>query len=761
MVGYISFILRYRFAVLGLFVAITVAAAAVAGQAEMSTRLGEDMIGDRPEFDRYLERSREFRSDGLVVVAVEDPNMLNAGSQARLRKTVAALEELPYVAVVESILDASRMKNDGEALLLREYAAEALASPVERAATQAALCADPLLGSTLLSKDCRAHCVAVELVIDENRAAEAVPPIVDGIMGAFVDAGYPREQLHRTGFTAAVAETLIQLNFNLITVFPIVALVLLFVVWLLFRRFWPAAVAFAVAMLAVIWTVGFVVALYGTIHALVSLIPPVILIVAFSDTVHLCSAYLILVSRGRSKAQAIAETGAEVGKACLLTSATTFVGFASFGLVPQPAMRATAIAAAFGVGVALLIAITLVPVLLSFGRQPKPLHKGATGAVHGLLDRLLDSARRLSAAHPGIVIAAFGLLTVFAAAGAPRFTFDADFDKRFDAQNTLTIDSLWFKENFVGAYGLEVYVEAPAGKDLLDPERFRAVADYQRQLEAMPGVESAYSLVDLVEEIHRTMAPHKAELDPLPDNRPLLAQYLLLFESAGGDDLERIVDFERKVMVIGLKVKGSGARQISRLGIRADALTSKHLGDLATAESTGLVYLLGYFFDEIVNGQKLGFFVSFFLIALLMALGLRSLRAGFISMVPNLLPVLTLAGYMGFFVDHIDSDVMLIMIMAVGIGVDDTIHFLMRYRVEFDRNQDSDAAVTSTFAFAGRGILMTTVILVAGFVPCALSGYITMKYLGTLLPAALIIALLADVLLVPALIAKGWIRLKA
>jgi len=757
--GYIKFTIKHRYAVVGLFVVLTAIAASIAGGAEMSTQLGEDMVGDRPEFHRYIERSQEFRSDGIVAVGVEDPDMLSEESQARLRRAVDLLERQEVVARVETILDMNRMDGSDGTLTLREYAAEALENPEGRAATQAALCADSLAGALFLSSDCKAHAVMVEMTVDKDRPGEMVPEIVDGIMGAFVEAGYTPEQLHRSGFTAAVAESINQLGFNLTTIFPVVAVLLLLVVWLLFRRVWPAAVAMVVAMLAVIWTLAFVVAVHGTLHALVTLIPPVILIVAFSDTVHLCSAYLLLVSQGRTKEEAIEETGAEVGRACLLTSATTFAGFASFGLVPQPAMRVTALAGAFGVAVALLIAITLVPVLLSFGRTPKPMLKGTTGKVHGALDRVLDWCRGLATTYPMPVIGLFALLVIFACTGAPGFAFDADFDKRFSEDNSLTIDTEWFKENFVGAYGLEVYVEAPEGKDLLDIERFRAVADYQRQLARTRGVDSVYSLVDLIEEIHRTMAPDRAAKDPLPDSRGLLAQYLLLFESSGGEDLERIVDFERKEMVIGVRTGLSGARENARLGVRVGGLATPALGDQASAEVTGIVFLLGYFFDDIVNGQKAGFFVSFFLIALIMALGLRSLRVGFISMVPNLLPVATLAGYMGFFMDHVDSDVMLVMIMAIGIGVDDTIHFLMRYRVEVDRGHDVDEAIRGTFSFAGRGILMTTVILVAGFAPCALSGYVTMQYMGTLLPAALIVALLADVLLVPALIAKGWLRL--
>ena len=760
MTRYIEFILKYRFFVLALVLGITVLAMVVASGATMSTQLGEDMIGNRPEFHRYIERANKFYSDAVVVVGIEDPDMLSRASQHRLRAAVAGLEAHPDVETVQSILDAASMDGDGEALKLTDYAELALADQTDHHAVKKQLLDDSLVGPLFISADGRAHAVMVELTVDESRTGERAPPLVDEILAVFVDAGYDANNVHRAGFTAAMAESVRQLQFNTTTIFPIVTLLLLIVVWLMFRRLWPAAVALTVSLLSVIWTVGFIVAKDGTVTALVSLTPPVVLVVAFSDVVHLCSAYLTCLGRGMAKDKAIRSAGTEVGKACLLTSATTFAGFASFGLVPQPAMQTVALALAIGVAVALLLALTLAPILFSLLREPKPLRQGATGFVHTAMDRVLGGAQRLATGRPRTVVAAFLVVAVLAVAGAPGFTFDADFERRFDEDNSLTIDSNWFKEHFVGTNTLDVYVTAPQEEGLLEPERLRAVAALQDDLVALPGVDSATSLVDLLKEIHRAMAPERAARDPLPDSRALIAQYLLLFESSGGEELDRIVDFERQEMVIGLRLNNFGARATARTGIKVQEMLPRHLGDLAEGEASGLVFLLGYFFDDIINGQKMGFGLSFILIALLMALGLRSFRVGLMSMIPNLLPVLVLAGWMGGCFEHVDSDVVLVMVMAIGIGVDDTIHFLMRYRVEIDRGATPEDAISGTFAFAGRGILMTTVILVVGFLPCAFSGYITMQYLGILLPTALIVALLADVLLVPAMITLGWMRLR-
>jgi hypothetical protein len=127
-------------------------------------------------------------------------------------------------------------------------------------------------------------------------------------------------------------------------------------------------------------------------------------------------------------------------------------------------------------------------------------------------------------------------------------------------------------------------------------------------------------------------------------------------------------------------------------------------------------------------------------------------------MIPNLLPLLTLGGYVGFAWDQVDSDTFLVAMLAIGIGVDDTIHFLIRYRIEAQREPDRSKALRKTFDFAGRGIVITTVILTVGFLPFVASGYFSLRILGTLLPMVLVVALLADVLLIPALGALGLLR---
>ena len=153
--------------------------------------------------------------------------------------------------------------------------------------------------------------------------------------------------------------------------------------------------------------------------------------------------------------------------------------------------------------------------------------------------------------------------------------------------------------------------------------------------------------------------------------------------------------------------------------------------------------------DELLAGQQRGLLFTFILVALMMCISLRSVGAGLWSMLPNMLPLLVLGGTIGLVQDETDSDTLILAMLAIGIGVDDTIHFLMRYRIEVGRGRTPSEAIAATFDFAGRGIVMTTVVLAIGFMPLAFTDYYSTKIMGTMLPYTLVVAVFAD-LLVPA-----------
>jgi predicted RND superfamily exporter protein len=744
------FVLRHRVAVVVLCALITVASLLSASRMVIASSIGGLFLGEVPEYAAYLERAELFGNDEAFVVAYEESAPLSPEALQRLESVVETLEAWPDVASVTSLLDAVDIRREDGGMVVEAYAD--IAREVGAAEALRRLAADPRYAGTVLAEDGGAAAILVEFTVDPLRPVERGPILVGDTLDVLVAAGFDREGLHRAGDPAVIAAVMEESYRSVSRLFPLSALALLGIVLLLFGRLAPAAMAMGIGVITVIWTVGFNSLLTREFSIFAALVPAVILTVAFSDIVHLWSAYLIELRAGKPKEEAIIAVSGEVGSACLLTSATTGIGFLSMATIPTPVSRQLGLVLGFGVVVALLLAVTLVPIAMSWMKTPD--FQG-NARVHRWLDRVVEGCADLSTRHARSILLVFALLLIPLSVGVSRFNLEADFAKRFSEDHPLNVDQRWFEERFAGASTLEVFVEANEKGGAMNVDFFGRVAALQEEIAALPRVDRVFSVVDVIRAAHGAMTGEFA----VPTGRNSIPQHLLLLEMSAPDRtekmLDRWLDFDRTIMRMQIRTTEHGFLATGKMGLAIEELAQERMGDAATVEVTGLAYLLGSSFNKITEGQRNALILSFVLIALLMSLGLRSLRVGLISMIPNLLPLFVLIAYAGFRWDSTDTDIVIVCVMAIGIGVDDTIHFLMRYRVESARASSRSDALRRTFRFAGRGIVMTTVILSVGFLPFAFSGYFTVQLLGTALPGVLIVALLADLLLVPAMVEVG------
>ena len=758
MAAYIRWILRHKLFLVLLLAAITLIFAAIAMQGVFASTLGGLFFGDDHQgYKSYQQRIREFASDEVVLVTYQDEHLLSEQSLSRLERVVEELEMLPAVARVDSLLNTQHSVGDDDTLSVNLYADEALEFPERADEILQALQADPFYEGILIARNGRHAAVLIELLPEENASAEGAPVFVEEALSCFEKAGFTRSELTWLGFPVTIAEVITQSNRNISHLFPISCVILLIVVFLMFHRLWPVAITLGVSFVGVVWTFGFSVLLDRNISLFGSLTPIIILIVATSDIIHLCSAYLLELAKGEAKHEAILRSGIEVGTACFWTSATTFVGFVALTFVPIPMFKLMGLTLGFGVASSLLLAMTLCPIIFSLMPTPKR-HSYDASWAQKLLGRALRSVEEHVFGNPWSIILFFLLAFAFSIAGSLRVRIETNLNQRFDEKNRLRQHERYYNEHFAGSNFLEIFLESREAQGILEPELFGKIETFHKKVETLPGVDRVVSLINLMQTIDQEMNPERNLDEARRWTRELLAQYLLLFESSGGEDLDRLLDFDRRTMRLAARLNDNGTIFSYETGEEIKALATSIMGDAVEAETSGISYLLGGFVDDVVRGQKRGLIFAFITIMAMMMIMFRSWRIGAVSMIPNILPLLALGGYLGFFWDHVDSDTIVIAMIAVGIGVDDTIHFLSRLRFESARTQNPDLALKHSFHFSGRAMVVTTLILALGFMPLGLSNYFTVRIFGTLLPYTLIVAVLADILLVPALVKLGVIR---
>lgn len=748
-------VLRHRLATAVVLAIVSVAAIAVLPQATLASSLQSMFFGpDHVDYKSYSKRIAEFGTDEVFMFGIEVDDPLSEQTLGRLAKFGELAEVDPTVHSVQSLANLERVGLVGDTIGVRRFAELAAAHPDQHGELLAEIRGDPIAGGLFVSAEHPDVLVIVENTPDPARSAEEGPAQVDALRRQLVEAGFDRDDVHAGGLMAVLAEMMSVSRENLIYMFPLVTLCLLLAVYLMFGRLWPVIVTTTSALIAVLWTGSFTILIEPQVNILMSILPTFVMIISFSDVVHICSAYLLNLEAGAEKEDAITNATVEVGAACLLTSITTAVGFFALTFVPAPAFSNLGIAAAVGVVLAYALAMVIVPICLATFPTPTDFYAGRVGWVQRSLERLLNWLADLTTRRPWpIIVVWIGIFGVLAY-GSSLIRFETDFQKRLDEDNQARVDARYMADRFIEQSLIEVYVDTPAEGGVLDAQTFERLVAFETELESWPEIEKVVSFVDLMRATHRSVVGEDAEFGGFDD--AALAQMMVLLEMQGPDAMRAFVDFERRSARLTAYSNVEGI--VGQYGIRQRIETAgEELGQGVTVEATGVGPLMGAWLDDILAGQRRGLGFSLLVIMILLILGFRSVRAGVVSMVPNVIPVLAAGAWCGFFWDEVDSDTLIVAMIALGIGVDDTIHFIKRFQTESARRERADA-IRETFRYSGRGIFITTFVFVVGFLPAMTSDYYSIWVMGLLLPVCFVVALLADLLLVPALCAVGLIR---
>jgi predicted RND superfamily exporter protein len=714
-------------------------------------------FGENPAYQRYRVLAEDFGASDIMFIGLDAAEVFEDGGWQRFEKVTTALTEKNGVRRVIGMSLASDIRGTEDTLDVVSYGERVERGQISPREVAERALADDFLRGALIGKDGRVSAIGVEFE-GEDTPIEQLPAYLETIIEIFESNGFAREQVHLAGIVAETVEATKQARFSIEAIFPITTVVLVTIVYLLFGQLWPVFATCGVGLIALIWTFAFAVLLDPQINLMLAMVPAVMMVVSFSDVVHLCSAYALELRSGYTKDEAIAKSATEVGTACWFTSVTTFFGFVALAFVPTPVFRTLGVVLGFGVAVALIVAMTLVPIFFTIMAEPEVHEDEAGNFLKRLVPRLSGWCAELAIARPWSVVAGFVVLLGFAIGGLTQFEIESNLQERLGVNNPIRVAKRFIESHFSGTNAVDVYL-SPASEDggaLLNAEFLKHLGELHVELGNRGDVDSVHSVADLLRTLHRELGG--VTDGSLPDDDALIAQYLMLFEVSGGDGFEHLFDEERRIIRMSIRLPSDDLVATSRRGDEMGALIQQHLGSGVRVEVTGVSYLLGSWIAFVVQGQARGLIFALVMTTLVMMVCLRLVGAGLVSMVPNALPLIVLGGTLGWTLEHVDSDILMIGMMAIGIAVDDTIHFLTRYRIEAARCEDVCSAIRNTFAFTGRGIWMTTIILTLGMLPFNLSDYLSTRMMGSLLPLIFVLALIADLLLVPAMIRVGWLR---
>lgn len=736
---------------------------------------------DAPNVLLYNAFRDQFGRDDRIVIAVGGGDIFSLDFLERLRALHEALEaEVPHVTEVESLVNARFTRGEGGELVVGELLEDWPEDEAARARFEARVRANPLYRNALVSAD---YALTAIVVTPDTYSSEA--PRVEEL-GGFDDAPADEAQAPPVYLKAAEGDAVIEGIYDVLDRFeaedfrlhmagalvmtwrinegmqrdlsifmPATLALMALVLGLLFRRVGGVVLPLMVVALSLMATIGVMIVLGIPGSTAVQILPIFLLTVGVCDAVHILAIVYRYRMQGMEKEDAIARALAHSGLAVLMTSVTTAAGMVSFVTSEMAAVQHLGVLAPIGVGLAFVYTMVLLPALLAIFPLPPP-RRGRIAEGLFPFENFLIGAGRFAVRGPWRVLLPASGLILIAILGALQIRFSHNGLEWFPEDDRTRLDFLAIDDALGGSVTMDIVVDTGEPGGLYDPALLREIERIEFEIANVARepivVADAVSIRDIVEETHQALNENRPEMRRVPDSRDAVAQELLLFEQSGSDDTEELVDAEYRLTRINLRVPFVDALLFPEFLADAARVVEKRLEGRASFQVTGLMTLLADIFDAVIVSMGRSYVFAICVITPLMMLLLGSLRRGLVSMVPNLLPILAVLAVMGWADIAIDTTTMLIGAMVIGIAVDDTIHFMHKFHRYFEQTGDLETAVTETLRTTGSALLFTTLVLVVGFAVFGLSEMANIRAFGLLSAFAAAVALLADLLVAPALL---------
>lgn len=544
--------------------------------------------------------------------------------------------------------------------------------------------------------------------------------------------------------------------------------------WVMFRSPQGVLLPLTAVGLAMAWTVAYMVLTDDYFNIINSIVPALLLVIAVGDAVHFLTTYYQELGRGLDKQTALRSMVRRVGAACLLTSVTAAIGFASLVVARIDIIKAMGRVAAVGLMLAYVIILFMIPPALSLARVPKA--GISRDPREGWVGRLLVWVGFVTTERKVAVLVVTALVTLVSAAGGLLVKTDNFLLEELFPSHPLSQAMVRMEASLSGVMPVEVTLITEEEGGIFEPEIMAGIERIQQEMAQEPFIGHSISVADLVKEIARVNFGESE----LPDNRPAIAQSLFFFENSEDSSfLDSVVSPDRRRARITGSARDWGTENFlgwldgtgtcdprSACKQPMTTLIDQTFGTVdghkpgLTVKVTGGSLTAARALSTLVEDMLISLGTAFVVITLLMMLLLKSLRIGLMSMLPNILPLLITLGFMGWSGIPIRTSTALIFSVALGVAVNDTIHFLTRYREEFFECHDRVEAVKRTLLSTGRAIIFTSLLLISGFLVMMTTRFVGIFQMGMLGSVALGAALLGDLLLLPVclVVFRPWSR---
>lgn len=727
----------------------------------------------------YGAKNLVFKSDYRVFFSEENPQLTAFESMQKIYsksdnvafiispndgkvftpKTLKAIQELtteswqvPFSTRVDSITNFQHTWSEEDDMFVEDLVLDAdTLTDADMPRLQEIAVNEPLLLHKLISPEAHVTVVNVTVQLPGINPVAEVPQVVSKareMKAQFLEQN-PNITVRLSGMVMmnnSFAESSLSDNATLV---PIMFGVVLLGMILLLRTF---SGTFATVVI-IIFTIASTMGLAGHTGFFLtgpsSTTPIMVLTLAVADCIHILTTMFYEMRQGVEKKKAIRDSLRINFQPIFLTSVTTAIGFLSLNFSDSPPFRDLGNMVAAGVMLAFVFSITLFPAMLSLlPIRVKQIQEGKSDVMHRLADFVVNNRKVLL---PGMSIIMISIIIFM-----PLNKLNDDFVKYFDQSVPFRQATDYMQDNLSGMSTMEISIETGEASGINDPKYLLSVGNLTEWLRAQPETDHVNSLSDIIKRLNKNMHGDDPSYYKLPSDRELSAQYLLLYEMSlpYGLDLNNQLNVDKS----STRVIATFNNLTSTEQIEIEKRIYTWFADNAPTYEVEIAspnLMFAHIGQRNIKSMLLGTTIALILISLILGFALKSVKFGFISLIPNIAPAAMGFGVWYLIDGQIGLALSVVAGMTLGIIVDDTVHFLSKYlHARRDRNKDPKAAVGYAFASVGRALWVTTFVLVAGFMVLAQSSFKLNADMGLLTAITILIALIVDFLFLPALLMK-------
>ncbi len=692
------------------------------------------------------------KNENIVFLIVPDDG--DATSENALSAAVWLTEaawQTPYARRVDSLANFQYTTAVGDELYVRDLVdPQDLTRAEARSRIRDISLSDPRIAGGILALDTNVSVVNVTVELPQEDLLGAVDEVAGFArsVAAKAEERFPDMDLRIVG-TVMINQTFLEAAISSQMIFLPASLVLMALILGILTRGWVGVAGTGmVTVFSILASMGLGAWVGLPFSPPVSPAPTIVLMIVVANSVHLLVALQQRLRAGDSRHDAIVESIRLNLYPVFLASFTTVLGFLSMNFSEVPPYQHLGNFIAFGIAASFILSVTFLPALLSF----LPIRAVKGHRLRGLTMSLLaDFVLRYRKTLLWLWLVVVSMM-IFA---IPRNELNDVLVHFFDEGVEFRQDTDFMDEHLSGNTLLEYSLEASVEGGATDPLFLAEVSNFADWYREQPPVRHVSVITDTFRQLNQSLHGDDPSAYRLPETKELVAQYLLLYELSlpQGLNLNNQIDRSKSATRVAISATTLNSKELLKLNARAEAWLKENAPHVAGVNSTGPAALFAYIGQRNIHAMLIGTMVVLLFISAILLFAFRSLRLGLISIIPNLVPAALGFGVWGLTVGQVGLSLSVVVAMTVGIVVDDTVHFLSKYRrARLEYGHGPEEAVRYAFDTAGRALLTTTIVLVAGFLIFVFSPFVPTAQVGILTAMIIAFAFIADLTLLPALL---------